>query len=65
MSKEDRCPFCVVNGTFRQMTDLSNGRLICKGCGHIIFLNDKAFRCPCSKCLEIKFSPRLGRLRQR
>lgn len=65
MSKdEERCPYCVVDGKFRAMTVLSNGRLICSNCGHIVFPGDKAFRCPCSKCLEMNFSPQLRRLRQ-
>jgi len=60
---EDRCPYCVVDGKFPPMTLLSTGRLICKKCGHIVFSNDTAFRCPCQKCLEINFSPRVRRLR--
>ena len=63
--KEVRCPYCVVDGKFRPMTVLPNGRLICKHCGHIVFPNDTAFMCPCSKCLEISFSPRVRRLRRR
>jgi hypothetical protein len=63
--KEVRCPYCVVDDKFRPMTILPNGQLICKNCGHIVFPNDAAFRCPCSKCLEINFSPRVRRLRRR
>jgi predicted RNA-binding Zn-ribbon protein involved in translation (DUF1610 family) len=62
--KQPRCPYCVVGQTFRPMTVLDNGRMICKNCGHIIFPNDKAFRCPCPKCLEVVLSPRLRRLRR-
>jgi predicted RNA-binding Zn-ribbon protein involved in translation (DUF1610 family) len=46
------------------MTVLDNGRMICKNCGHIVFPNDKAFRCPCPKCLEVVLSPRFRRLRR-
>jgi hypothetical protein len=63
--KEPRCPYCVVAATFHPMTVLDNGRMICKNCGHIVFPNDRAFRCPCSKCLELDSSPRLRRLRRR
>lgn len=61
--KEARCPYCIVDDKFPPMAVLSNGRLICKNCGHIVFPNDTAFRCPCKKCLEISFSPRVRRLR--
>jgi formylmethanofuran dehydrogenase subunit E len=44
------------------MEVLPNGRMICKSCGHIVILNDAAFRCPCSKCLELVLSPRMRRL---
>jgi hypothetical protein len=62
--KESRCPYCVVDGDFHPMRLLSNGRLICEKCGHIVFPNDTAFRCPCQKCLEIHFSPRVRGLRR-
>lgn len=61
--KEARCPYCVVGDTFPPMTVLSNGRLICSNCGHIGIPNDPAFKCPCQKCLEIDFSPRVRGLR--
>src|ERR1039458_6323365 len=51
--KEARCPYCVVAEEFHPMTVLSNRRLICEKCGHSVFPNDAAFRCPCPKCLEI------------
>jgi Zn finger protein HypA/HybF involved in hydrogenase expression len=38
------------------MTVLSDGRLICHNCGHIVFPNDAAFRCPCPNCLEVNLS---------
>jgi hypothetical protein len=60
---EARCPYCVVDGDFHPMRLLSHERLICEKCGHIVFPNDTAFRCPCQKCLEIHFSPRVRRLR--
>ena len=63
--KETCCPYCVLGKGFRAMKVLPNGQLICESCGHIVFSNDTAFRCPCSKCLEVNFSPRIRRLRQR
>ena len=65
MLSEALCPYCIVNDRFRIMTVLSNGRLICENCGHIVFPNDGAFRCQCLKCVEIEFSPKIRRLRQR
>ena len=62
-TKEDRCPYCVVDHQFHRMMVLTYGRLICEKCGHIAFPNDTTFRCPCAKCLEINFSPRVRRLR--
>ena len=61
--KESRCPYCIVDGDFHAMRLLSHERLICEKCGHIVFPNDTAFRCPCQKCLEIHFSPRVRGLR--
>lgn len=46
------------------MTAVANGRLICEKCGHIVFPNDKAFRCPCQKCVKIDFSPRFRRVKR-
>jgi hypothetical protein len=64
-AEESRCPYCIANDKFSPMSVLSNGRLICEKCGHIVFPNDTAFRCPCAKCLEITFSPRIRRLQAR
>jgi predicted RNA-binding Zn-ribbon protein involved in translation (DUF1610 family) len=44
---------------FRAMKVLPNGRQICENCGHIVFPNNMAFRCPCPKCLEVNLSPRI------
>jgi hypothetical protein len=63
-AKEPRCPYCVLVAGFRAMKILSNGRQICENCGHIIFPNDAAFKCPCQRCLEVDFSPRIRRLRR-
>ena len=49
-----RCPYCVSNGEFRPMQILTNGREICEHCGHIVFPDDRAFWCPCQKCLEAR-----------
>lgn len=62
-NKEPRCPYCIADEKFFPMTVLSNGRLICKNCGHIVFPNDTAFKCPCQKCQEITLSPRVRKLR--
>ncbi|MGA2646203.1 MAG: PilZ domain-containing protein [Candidatus Sulfotelmatobacter sp.] len=59
LRKEVRCPYCVGAYTFFPMQVLSNGRLICEKCGHIVFPDDTAFRCPCTKCIEIAFSARI------
>jgi len=50
VTEQLRCPYCVTNGTFRPMTDVAEGRLICSNCGHTSFLNEKGLRCPCYKC---------------
>lgn len=62
-NKEPRCPYCIAEEQFFPMTVLSNGRLICKNCGHIVFPGDTAFKCPCQKCQEITLSPRMRKLR--
>jgi hypothetical protein len=64
LAKGPRCPYCVLDSGFRAMKVLPNGRQICENCGHIIFPDDTAFKCPCRKCLEITFSPRVRRLRR-
>jgi hypothetical protein len=38
-----RCAHCVLNGQFRRMRILKNGRQICESCGHIVFPDDYAF----------------------
>jgi hypothetical protein len=38
------------------MRVLENGRQICESCGHIAFPEDRAFWCPCLRCLEVRFS---------
>ncbi len=63
--KEVRCPYCVFDDKFHPMIVLPNGRLICEKCGHIVFPNDTAFRCPCLKCVEINCSPSVRRIRRR
>ena len=63
--KEPRSPYRVIDEKFHPMTVLDNGRMICGNCGHIILPDDKAFRSPCSKCLEMDLSPHLRRLRRR
>jgi hypothetical protein len=56
-----RCPYCVSGERFRAMRVLGNGRQICESCGHIVFPEDRVFWCPCQKCLEARFSPKLQR----
>jgi hypothetical protein len=51
-----RCPHCSSNERFMPMKVLENRRQICENCGHIIFPDDKAFLCPCQKCLESRFT---------
>jgi ribosomal protein S27AE len=62
--KKVRCPYCVVDGTFQAMKVVVSGRLICGHCGHIVFPEDGAFKCPCTNCVEIGFSPRVRRIRK-
>ena len=56
-----RCSYCVLGEQFRALRVLENGRQICENCGHIVFPHDRAFWCPCPKCLEVRFSPELRR----
>ena len=44
--KKLRCPYCVVGGQFHSMNAVAEDRWICQICGHIVFPNDTAFRCP-------------------
>lgn len=57
-----RCPYCATGREFRPMKVLENGRQICESCGHIVFPRDRAFWCPCEKCLAARFSPKLRHL---
>lgn len=59
-----RCPYCVADGQFRDMRLLENGRQICENCGHIVFPEDRAFWCPCLKCVEARFLPITRRQKQ-
>jgi hypothetical protein len=52
-----RCPYCVSGTVFREMKVLENGRQICEYCGHIVFSDNRAFRCPCPKCVKVRLSP--------
>ena len=54
--KKPRCPYCILGAEFRVMRVLGNGRQICEHCGHIIFPQDRAFRCPCQECVEVHFA---------
>ena len=49
------CPYCSSGAKFRAMKVLANDRQICENCGHIVFPDDKAFWCPCQKCLASHF----------
>src|SRR5690242_19237906 len=57
-----RCPYCVAGIRFKAIRILENGRQICENCGHIIFPEDKAFWCPCQRCLATRFSGRIRKL---
>ena len=59
-----RCPYCVSGNQFKAMKVLENGRQICESCGHIVFPEDRAFWCPCQKCLQARFSRRVKGLRR-
>src|SRR5438552_17977598 len=58
-NKVARCPYCASGTEFRAMRVLENGRQICENCGHIVFPEDRAFWCPCQKCLDVRSSPEL------
>src|SRR5215472_10816791 len=60
-----RCPYCVSQNQFRTMRVLDNGRQICENCGHIVFPEDRAFWCPCQKCLDTRSLPRFQKRRRR
>jgi len=47
----------------RSHESFENGRQICEKCGHIVFPEDGAFQCPCLKCVEVRLSPKIRRLR--
>jgi hypothetical protein len=64
-SQPPRCPYCVSETGFVGMRVLENGRRICEKCGHIVFPEDEAFKCPCPKCIEVEFSPKIRRLRRK
>jgi len=38
------------------MKVLDDEREICESCGHMVFSRDRAFTCPCQKCLEAQFA---------
>ena len=58
--EEARRPYCIVDDKFPPMTVLSNGRLICQNCGHIVFPNDTIFRCPCQNVWKLIFPRGFG-----
>jgi hypothetical protein len=58
------CPYCIVDEKFLPMRMFSEGQLICGHCGHIVVRDDRKFRCPCAKCVEIDYSPRFRRIRK-
>ena len=49
-----RCPYCVSGDEFRAMAALSDGRYICRQCGHLAIPSDKRFECTCRKCFELR-----------
>jgi hypothetical protein len=49
-----RCPYCVAGDDFRPMTILSDGRLVCRQCGHLAIPSDKSFECVCRKCFALR-----------
>jgi hypothetical protein len=59
------CPYCIVDAKFLPMRMVSEGRMICGHCGHIVLRGDWKFRCPCTKCVEIDYSPSFRSIRRR
>jgi hypothetical protein len=58
-----RCPYCISQDQYQPMRVLANGRQICENCGHIVFPDDRAFWCPCQKCLETRYAAQLQKSR--
>jgi len=51
-----RCPFCVLEGEFRAMLDLTGGNsgiFYCTGCRHLIRRDDSGFQCLCANCRKL------------
>ena len=63
--ENERCPYCILDGTFLLMRKLAKERLICGHCGHIVIRGDGTFKCPCVKCVEIDFAPRFREIRKK
>ena len=52
-----RCPFCVIDGEFRAMIDLTEGipgAFYCSNCRHLVRTDDASFRCLCANCRKLK-----------
>jgi hypothetical protein len=49
-----RCPYCISGDEFRPMAALSDGRFVCRQCGHLAIPSDKSFECACRKCFELR-----------
>ena len=62
--ENNSCPYCIIDEKFLPMRRVAEGRLICGHCGHIVVRDDRKFRCPCAKCVEIDYSPRFRRFKK-
>lgn len=54
-----RCPFCIQNGEFKAMMDLSAGTgdaYYCTSCRHLIRADASAFQCMCANCRGLQRS---------
>jgi hypothetical protein len=58
-----RCPHCSSSHKLKAMRLLENGSQVCENCGHIVFRENKAFWCPCQKCLSSRFETMLKPIR--
>lgn len=63
MKNPMRCPYCEVDNEFKAMVTHNGGRFLCVKCGHVARPEDRAFKCHCLKCQELRFHAGVGSAR--